>query len=65
MLRTRGAGVQDNWDLWINASVFAHNTTVSSSKVGTKHYAMLGHKATQPEDWVFPTASMEKRAMYQ
>ena len=21
MLRTRGAGVQDNWDLWINASV--------------------------------------------
>ena len=31
MLRTRGDGVQDNWDLWINASVFAYNTTVSSS----------------------------------
>ena len=30
MLRTRGEGVQDNWDLWINASVFAYNTTVSS-----------------------------------
>ena len=31
MLRTRGSGVQDNWDLWINASVFANNTSVSSS----------------------------------
>ena len=31
MLRTRGEGIQDNWDLWINASVFAYNTKVSSS----------------------------------
>ena len=25
MLRTRGPGVQDNWDLWLNASVIAYN----------------------------------------
>ena len=31
MLRTRGPLVQDNWDLWINVSVFAYNTRVSSS----------------------------------
>ena len=24
MLRTRGEGIQDYWDLWINASVFAY-----------------------------------------
>ena len=30
-LQTRGAGVQDNWDLWINASVFSYNIAVSSS----------------------------------
>ena len=23
MLRTQGKGIQDNWDLWINVSVFA------------------------------------------
>ena len=28
MLGTRGPGVLDNWDLWINASVFAYNTTM-------------------------------------
>ena len=31
MLWIRGEGIQDNWDRWINASVFAYNTTVSSS----------------------------------
>ena len=31
ILWTRGEGVQDNWDLWINASVFEYNTMVSSS----------------------------------
>ena len=65
MLRTRGAGVQDNWDLWINASVFRYNTTESSSTGVTLHYAMFGCKATLPVDWVFPTPSVEKRMMYQ
>ena len=32
-LRTRGLGVQDYWDLWLNASMFAYNTTMSSSTV--------------------------------
>ena len=57
-LRTRGLGVQDNWDLWLNASMFALNTSVSSSA------AMFGRKATLPVDWVFPTPSAEKRSMY-
>ena len=65
MLRTRGDGVQDNWDLWINASVFAYNTTVSSSTGVTPHYAMFGREATLPVDWVFSTPSPEKRTMYQ
>ena len=64
MLRTRGEGIQDNWDLWINASVFAHNTTVSSSTGVTPHYAMFGREAMLPVDWVFPTPSAEKRTMY-
>ena len=38
MLRTRGLGVQDNWDLWLNASVFAYNTTVISSTGVMPHY---------------------------
>ena len=37
ILRTKGEGVQDNWDLWINASVFAYNTTVRSSIGVTPH----------------------------
>ena len=52
MLRTRGDGIQDNWDLWINASVFAYNTTVSSSTGVMPHYAMFGREATLPVDWV-------------
>ena len=31
MLRTRGDGIQDNWNLWINALVFTYNTTEISS----------------------------------
>ena len=31
MLQTQGPGVQESWDLWLNVSVFACNTTVSSS----------------------------------
>ena len=65
MLRMRGDGFQDNWDLWINMSVFAYNTTVSSSTIVTPHYAMFGREATLPVDWVFPTPSVEKRTMYQ
>ena len=53
MLRTRGEGVQENWDLWINASVFPYNTTVSTSTEVTPHYAMFGREATLPVDWVF------------
>ena len=33
MLRARGEGIQDNWDLWINVSVFMYSTTVSSRVV--------------------------------
>ena len=65
ILRTRGEGIQENWDLWINASVFAYNTTVSSSTGVTPHYAMFGREATLPVDWVFPTPSVDKRTMYQ
>ena len=64
MLRTQGPGVQENGDLWLNASVFACNTTVSSSTGVTPHYAMFGLEATLPVDWVFPTPSVEKRTMY-
>ena len=64
MLRTRGPGVQDNWDLWLNAFVFAYNTTVSSSTGVTPHYAMFGHKAKLPVNWVFPTMSVKKRINY-
>ena len=65
MLRTRGEGIQDNWDLWVNASVFAYNTTVSSSTRVTPQYAMFGREATLPVDWVFPTPLAERRTMYQ
>ena len=64
MLLTRGPGVQDNWDLWLNASVFAYNTTVSSSTGVTPYYAMFRCKAALPVGWVFPTPSVEKRMMY-
>ena len=47
MLRTRGEGIQDNWDLWVNASVFTYNTTVSSSTGVTPQYAI---EATLPVD---------------
>ena len=65
MLRTRGPGVQENWDLWLNVSVFSYNTTVSSGTGVAPHYTMFGHKAMIPVDWVFHTPSVEKRTMYQ
>ena len=65
MLRTRGDEIQDNWDLWINPSVFAYNTTVSGMTGVTPHYAMFGREAMLPVDWVFPSPSVEKRMMYQ
>ena len=61
MLRTRGEGIWDNWDLWNNAS----NTTMSSSNGVTPHYAMFGREVTLPVDWVFPTPSAENRTIYQ
>ena len=64
MLRTMGEGVQDNWDLWINASVFVYNTTMSMSTGVTPHYTMFGREAMLPVDWVFPTLPAEKRTMY-
>ena len=64
MLGTGGPGVQDNWDLWLNASVFAYITTVNSSIGVTPHYAMLGREATLPMHWVFPTPSVEMITMY-
>ena len=48
MLRTRGEGIQDNWDLWSNASVFAYNTTVSSSTGVMQHYTMFEREAMLP-----------------
>ena len=65
MLRTKGERIQDIWDLWINASVFAFNLTVSISTGVTPHYAMFGREAMLPVDWVFLTPSAEKRTMYQ
>ena len=44
--------------------MFAYNTTVSSITGVTPHYAMFGHKVRLPMDWVFPTASVEKKTMY-
>ena len=64
MLRTRGEGIQDNWDLWINASVFVYNTTVSSSIGVMPHCTMFRREATIPVDWVFQTLSAERRTMY-
>ena len=59
MLRTRGPGVQDNWDLWFNASVFAYKTTVKSSSSGVMlHYPMFGLEAMLHVDWVFSTPSV-------
>ena len=65
MLRMRREGIQDDWCLWINASVFVYNTTVSSSTRVTLHYFMFGREAKLPVDWVFPTPLAEKRMMYQ
>ena len=65
MLQMRRPGVQGNRGLWINLSVFAYNTTVSSSTEVKSHYAMFRCKTTLPVHWVFPTPSVEKRTMYQ
>ena len=65
MLRTKGEGIQDNWDLWVNASVFVYNTTVSSSTGLTPQYTMFEREATLPVDWVFLTPSAKRRTMYQ
>ena len=64
MLRPRGLGVQENWDLWLKEFVFAYNTTVSSSPGVIPYYAMFGHEATPPVDRVFPTPSVEARTTY-
>ena len=61
----RGDGIQDNWDLWINASVFAYNTTVSSSTGVMPQYAVFRREAKLPVDWMFPTPSAERKTMYQ
>ena len=49
-LRTKGEGIQDNWDMWMNESVFVYNTTVSSSIGVTPHYAMFRREAMLPVD---------------
>ena len=64
MLHTRGPGVQENWDMGLNASMFAFNTTVSSSTRVTLHSVMFGCEATLPVDWVLPTPCVEKMTMY-
>ena len=60
MLRTRGDRIQDNWDLWINASVFVYNTTVSCITGVTLHFNIVGQEAMLPVDWVIPTPSGEE-----
>ena len=55
--------MQGNWDIWLNASVFAYNTTVSSTTGVMPHYAMFECKAMLPVDIVFPTPSAEGRTM--
>ena len=37
MLRMRGDGIQDNWHMWINGSVFSYDTTVSINTGETLH----------------------------
>ena len=64
MLGTRGPRVKESRDLWLNASVFAYNTTVSSSTKVTPHYTMFRPKVALPVDWVFSTPSVEKRTMH-
>ena len=63
MLQTQGPRVKESWDLWLNMSMFAYNTTVSSSTEVTPHYAMFERKAMLSVDWVFPTLSVEKRTI--
>ena len=46
MLQTQGPGVQDHWDLWLNVSVFAYNTTVSLS-TGTLCHVWTRSNATR------------------
>ena len=50
MLRTGEPVVQESWDLLLNVSAFAYNTTVSSSTGVTPHYAMFGNEAMLPVD---------------
>ena len=64
MLRTWRPRVQENWDLWLNVSVFAYNTAVSSCTGVTPHFAIFRRKATLPMDRVFFMTSVEKRTMY-
>ena len=64
MLRTRGPNVEENWDTWLNASVFPYNTTMSRSTGVMLHYTMFGREAALPVDLMFPTPSSEKRTMY-
>ena len=64
MLRTRGEGVQDNLDLWINVSVFVYNTIMSSSTRVTPQNGTFGREEMLPVDWVFPAPSAERRPMY-
>ena len=65
VLWTRGPGVQENWGMGLNVSVFAYNTTVCSSTRVTPHYAMFRHKVTLPVDWVpLDWLPVERRTMY-
>ena len=52
-------GVHGNRGLESMASLFAYNTSVSSSIEVTPHYAMFGPVAVLPVDLVFLTPSVE------
>ena len=42
--------MEESWDLWLSVSVFAYNTTVSSSTGVTSHYTVFGHEGMLPVD---------------
>ena len=59
MLRTRGPGVLDTWDLELNASVFVYNTTMSSSTGVSPHKPCSG--ARQHYLWIGSTSNPLQR----
>ena len=60
MLRNRGPGLQDNLDIWLNATVFEYNTSVSSSTGVTHHYTLC-LEAKQHYLWIGCSLCLQQR----